>query len=278
MTDSPSLIPIEERVVDFYGDAITALLVPGDPQPDIYIPLRPLCDYLGLNWSGQLQRLRRDEILGDALKFVCLTHTNPRGGDPEVVCLPLEYLPGWLFGITTSRVRPELQPKIAQYRRECFRVLWRTFESDALSALGQREMALAPPATGTTNLLHIRELGLAVAQMAEQQLALEQRVTAHDIRLNGAAGIIKEVQRRLTAIEEHVAPSATISDAQAAELANLVKAIATELSARDKTKNLYQSVFGELYRRFRVSSYKRVRQHQFAEVMAFLEEMYSAVR
>jgi hypothetical protein len=37
-----------------------------------------------------------------------------------------------------ARVRPALQEKITRYRRECFRVLWRAFQADALSALGQR--------------------------------------------------------------------------------------------------------------------------------------------
>lgn len=278
MTDSPSLMPIEERDVDFYGDSITALLVPSEPEPDIYVPLRPICEYLGLNWSGQLQRLRRDEILGEALRFVCVIHTNPQGGDPNVLSLPLEYLPGWLFGITTSRIRQELQPKVAQYRRECFRVLWRAFQTDALATLGQRDAAPAPYSGSTANLVQIRELGLAVAQMAEQQLALEHRVTEHDSRLDRAATVIKEVQRKLTVIEDQVTPSAYITDGQAAEIASLVKAIAKELTERDNSKNHYQSVFGELYRRFRVSTYKHVRQEQFAAVLAFLDEWQATVQ
>ena len=135
MTDAGSLIPLEERTVDFYGDALVAALVRVHEQPEIYVPLRPICEYLGLNWSGQLQRLRRDEVLREALQFVCITHTNPVGGDPNVVCLPLEYLPGWLFGISTSRVRPDLQVKITQYRRECFRVFLEAFPVTALAAL-----------------------------------------------------------------------------------------------------------------------------------------------
>ncbi len=277
MAESPSLMPIEERDVDFYGDSITALLVPSEPEPDIYVPLRPICDYLGLNWSGQLQRLRRDDILGEALRFVCVMHTNPQGGDPNVLCLPLEYLPGWLFGITTSRIRPELQPKVTQYRRECFRVLWRAFQTDALAALGQREITHAPRSGGTANLVQIRELGLAVAQMAEQQLALEHRVSEHDGRLDRAATVIKEVQRKLTVVEDQMTPSTYITDGQAAEIANLVRAIAKELAERDKSKNHYQSVFGELYRRFRVSTYKHVRQEQFAAVLSFLDEWHIAV-
>ena len=114
--------------------------------------------------------------------------------------------------------------------------------------------------------------------MADQQLALEQRVVEHDGRLDRAATVIKEVQRRLTTIEDQLAPSAYITDAQAAEIASLVKAIAQQLSERDKSKNHYQGVFGELYRRFHVSTYKHVRQEQFAEVLAFLDEWRSSLQ
>lgn len=278
MTDSASLIPIEERDIDFYGDSLTALLVPSQLEPEIYVPLRPICEYLGLNWSGQLQRLRRDDILGEALRFVCVMHTNPLGGDPNVLCLPLEYLPGWLFGITTSRIKPELQPKVAQYRRECFRVLWRAFQADALAAISQRDTAPVPQSTSTANLVQIRELGLAVAQMAEHQMALEHRVTEHTGRLDRAATVIQEVQRKLAGLDELVTPAAYITESQAAEIASLVRAIAKELSERDKSKNHYQSVFGELYRRFRVSTYKHVRQEQYSTVLAFLDEWHTTVQ
>jgi hypothetical protein len=80
------------------------------------------------------------------------------------------------------------------------------------------------------------------------------------------------MQRRLTVIEDQVAPAAYITDAQAAEIAGLVKAIAQQLAERDQSKNHYQGVFGELYRRFHVSTYKHVRQEQYAEVLAFLDE------
>src|SRR5947208_16732734 len=98
MADEVVLNPIDTRTVDFYGDQILATLVLVQDQQEIYVPLRPLCEYLGLNWSGQLQRLRRDEVLGPALQSVCVTHTNS-AGDPNMTCLPLELLPGWLFSI-----------------------------------------------------------------------------------------------------------------------------------------------------------------------------------
>jgi hypothetical protein len=47
-----------------------------------------------------------------------------------MLCLPLDLLPGWLFGIQPTRARPELVDKLKRYRRECFRVLWNTLKGD----------------------------------------------------------------------------------------------------------------------------------------------------
>lgn len=39
--------PIEVKDVEFYGDNITAALVKVDGEQQVYVPLRPLCEYLG---------------------------------------------------------------------------------------------------------------------------------------------------------------------------------------------------------------------------------------
>jgi hypothetical protein len=56
MTDQPLLEPIEERHIDFYGDDVTAVLVPAEAAPQIYVPVKPICDALGLNWPSQYKR------------------------------------------------------------------------------------------------------------------------------------------------------------------------------------------------------------------------------
>ncbi len=75
-----------------------------------------------------------------------------------------------------------------------------------------------------------------------------------------------------------VQPAAYLTDGQAAERAHLVKAIAKDLSERNKSKNHYQSVFGQVCRRFGVSCYKRVRQDQFPDVLSFLDERHATVQ
>ena len=76
-------------LVDFYGDEITMAVVQLEQHTQLYVPLRPICTYLGLSWSGQRERTTRDPVLLQEVRFVRLTRTN-LGGNPEILCLPLE--------------------------------------------------------------------------------------------------------------------------------------------------------------------------------------------
>jgi hypothetical protein len=269
---------IDERWVEFYGDTILAVLAKIDGKLQVLVPVRPVCDVLGVDWNGQYQRIRRDDVLGSTM---CEIHTVARDGKRrKMAALPLEYLHGWLFGISASQVKEEFRDKITLYRRECFQALSTAFQADLV--LPDKE---APPATGTgMTLAQVRDLGLAIAQMAEQQLALEGRVDethalatqAHG-RLDKAAEVIGALQRRVGTVENRLSPGTAITEDQAAEVSNRVKALAHLLSGKEKGKNHYQGVFGELYRRFGVTSYTHIPQGQYAEVLAFLEEWRQSV-
>lgn len=265
--ETTALIPVEERQVDFYGDDITAALVGSEGQEQIYVPIRPICEYLGLSWAGQRERIMRDDVLAGNFKGVRVTRTpsgkTRSGGAQETLCLPLEYLPGWLFGIDVSRVRPELKEKITRYRRDCFKVLWQAFQTDAFSIVEQ------PAPAPNTALVQIREMGLAIAQMAEEQMAMEQRLNS---RLDNAVIAFKNLDARVTGLEKRLSPRSHITEGQAAEVGQAVKALAEYLTTQDKSKNHYQGVYQELYRRFGVSSYKNIRADQFTAVMKFLED------
>src|SRR5690606_34883605 len=105
--DDVALEPLEQRQVLFYDDEVTAVLVEAGNRREVFVPLRPLVDNLGLAWSGQYERLRRDPGLSAEIRSVRVTRTeaarSQEGGPVEVsremVCLPLDYLNGWLFGI-----------------------------------------------------------------------------------------------------------------------------------------------------------------------------------
>lgn len=78
-------------------------------------------------------------------------------------------------------------------------MLWRAFQAEALAVIQHQQGATVPrtPAS-SADLIHLRDLGLAVAQLADQQLALEQQVHT---RLDRAALVIKDIERRLGQVE-----------------------------------------------------------------------------
>jgi hypothetical protein len=234
MNEEMALVPIEERKVDFYGDESTAVLVEIDGRQQIYVPVRPISEYLGLAWSAQLQRMRRDEVLAEGLTSVSVMNTQVQQRY-DVVCLQLELLPGWLFGISASRVRPDLQAKIKRYRRECYRVLWEAFQVEA--SAGVVDEVETVPSVSTVALEQIREMGLAIAHMAEQQIEMEQRLTT---RLDRAAQVVGDIGRRLSVVERKLRPPALVSDEQAEEISAAVKALAEWLTEKDTRKNHYR--------------------------------------
>jgi hypothetical protein len=51
-----------------------------------------------------------------------------------------------------------------------------------------------------------------------------------------------------------------------------VRSLAMLLTEQDSSKNHFQGIFTELYRRYRVSNYKLIRQDQYQAVLDFLDE------
>lgn len=256
MSQDKALIPTEQRSIDFYGDELIVVTLEGQP----YIPIRPICDFLGLSWSGQSDRIRRDAVLSGEAATVRVTRTEgERQVSRELLCLPLEYLNGWLFGVNASRVKEELTERLIRYQRDCYRVLAQAFQGTAVSS-------------PSSALAQIRDMALAIANMAEQQMLLEGRVTTTEARLDKAAVVVGDLSKRLGRLESRLSPGSYITDEQAAEVSQRVKALAARLQEQTPGKNYYQSIFGELYRRFNVSGYKLIRQDSYAEVLAFLDE------
>ncbi len=157
-----------------------------------------------------------------------------------------------------------------RYQEEAADVLWQAFKSQILVD----ETALEPVGDDQAiqHLQQIAEMGRAIVQMAEQQIELQRQQQALGRRMDTAAKVIKDVQVRLVVLEDKLHPAAYITDAQATEVSNQVKALAELLAGTDKAKNHYQGIFAELYRRFGVSSYKLIHQEQYAAVLQFLEE------
>ena len=262
--------PLEQHIVPFYDDELVAI-----EQDDgtIFVLFTRLCDNLGLDRRSQARRTQRHAVLERGLVTL---EVRTAGGPQQLQCLKLSLLPLWLSGLHTRRVKAELQEKLTRYQEEAADVLWRAFKPQLL----HEETAIVPADTSHAlqQLQQIAEMGRAITRMAEQQIELQREQSALTRRIDTAAQVIRHVQNdiasvevRLGVLEDQLHPAAYITDAQATEVSNRVKALAELMTGKDTSKNHYQGIFAELYRRFGVSSYKLIRVKQYAAVIEFLE-------
>lgn len=89
------------------------------------VPIRPICEALGIDAEAQRQRIERDEILRPTA-FVIKAVAND-GKEREMYSIPYMYVFGWLFSIDTSKVNEEARPAVLKYKEECYRALYRHF-------------------------------------------------------------------------------------------------------------------------------------------------------
>jgi ferredoxin-thioredoxin reductase catalytic subunit len=261
-----ALQPIEQRTVVFYDDEITAVVTADN---EIYIPLRPLCDYLGVGWSGQYERINRDLVLSEVVMSVRVTRTDIAEGSKqpktsEMTCLPLDYLNGWLFGINAQRVKESVRDKLVRYQRECYRVLAREFVQTAVTP------------TPSSSLQQVREMGLAIVRLAEEQMEFERRLDKTDSAVQETAVVVDGLQKRVEELEARTGPDKHVTDEQASQISQAVKAVALALG-KQSGRNEFGACYGELYRKFGITSYKLMPRRKFDDAMKFLTEWHQTL-
>ena len=94
-----------------------------------YVAMKPIVENIGLQWEAQFKRIKRNDILNSAISMM---EIPSNGGEQQMICLPLDYLNGWLFGVDARRVKPEIRSRLLTYQRECFRVLNEYFNPKAI--------------------------------------------------------------------------------------------------------------------------------------------------
>jgi hypothetical protein len=261
MTESKSLVPIEQKEVMFYEDSIVAVRL---PDSSIFIPVKPICDLLGVDWGGQYRRIQRDPVLAEEIQRIDVTST--RRGTQPMVCLPLDYISGFLFGLNADRVKPELRERVLRYQRECYKVLAEAFQEGRLTSDLDFDELLA----SDTPAAQAYKIAAAIMKMARQQLMLEAQLETQATKLVDHEQRLEEIEATLGDSGRFVTPD------QAMQISQAVKTIAAEIQKRTK-KNEYGAMYGQLYREFGITSYKQLPANKFDDAMAWLTDMYRRV-
>ena len=315
-TSERALVALQVSRVDFYGDGLMVVLVEIGGERQVLVPLRQFCQYLGVDWASQYQRTKRDEILAREMMSVVITTTLiPVRGQRQsypALCLPLDLLPGWLFNISPSRVKPEYRERVQRYRGLCYRALWRAFQRGELFPVGEPTSveASASTITGSHDLRvialseQIETLSAIVELMQEHKAALlaegnaMEAVAANQQELmtqtaiissqldyvvtllEGLVGRQETTETRVDRIDER---TAHLTPQHAHYVREMVDRIVQEMDRRSPGRPLtyaqvYAQVYGRLKRHFRVAKYDQVSDERFEEVKTWLQEEWRRVR
>lgn len=256
-----ALQPVEQKQVEFYGDELTAVLA---DDGHIYVSVRHMCDALGLSRQAQVRRVNRNPVLQDGYKggaILAPPSAGSRGGGKQQAgLLRVDLVPLWLSGVSTNSVREDIRPKLIRFQREAAKVLWEAFQEGRLTADPSFDELLS---TADSDAVQAYRMLQALTKLARSHILLESRVS--------------DTEQRLEAIETQLGdPGRTITPDQASQLSQAVKTIALPLS-KASGSNQYGSIYGELYRRYGITSYKLLPAGKFQEAMAWLTEWHQTL-
>ena len=93
------------------------------------VPIRPICEALGIAYERQSSKIKEHPILSSTVTLKVMVAAD--GKQREMLCLPLEYIFGWLFTISPANVNEEAKEGLVQYQRECYHALFQHFAARA---------------------------------------------------------------------------------------------------------------------------------------------------
>ena len=272
---------------------------------------------LVLDRASQYQRMKRDRVLVAEMAAVVITTTaGPRQHSGQqrhpVVCLPLDLLPGWLFTISSTRVHPDLQEKIHQYRQKCYRVLWEAFQRGELFS-EEEETAVVPSTVERTVVPSGVEPIDALTQQIDNLTAIVAFLQEHRRMLLEEAGqvitVVEAGQQELLGRADHLSAQLTyvsslleqlvsrqetteaklaqinartqrLTPAHARAVQGLVEKIVRESERRSPkgTALIHAQVYGRLKTYFRAGKFDEIADERYEAVEEFARDATRSYR
>jgi hypothetical protein len=101
------------------------------------VPIKPICDALGISSYAQREKIYSDEILCSFVKIIKATSRD--GKKYKMLCLPINIAMGWLLTINPKNVKESSCAAVTRNRFECFKALFASTneESDFLEYKGK---------------------------------------------------------------------------------------------------------------------------------------------
>lgn len=139
-----SMTSISTINVPFHGANLCIVNRDGNP----YVPMKPIIEDMGLDWSSQFTKLKKRFSKG----IVEITIPS-KGGEQSMICLAMHKLTGWLYSIMPNKVKPEIRDKVIKYQEECDDVLYEYWTTGEVKKKHKSTVQERNPLKNAVNLL-----------------------------------------------------------------------------------------------------------------------------
>lgn len=138
------------------------------------VAVKPVCEILGVDFSAQRAKLKDHPVFGSVM-VLCPT-TGADGKTYEMVCIPLQFFPGWLFSINPDNVKEEARENLIKYQLECNKVLFDYFFS-RVDFSRKKEKAVAKAKEVCDEKLEQLRIAKSELKVAENELGKAMAMT-----------------------------------------------------------------------------------------------------
>jgi hypothetical protein len=254
---------VRTESVTFDGDTFTAVIIENE---GIAVPVRFLCEAIGLDAEREIARIREHDVLSLSLRMVRV----PSGGQlRSVAALLSDSIPYWLAIVPAKEVRDEqVRAKLKTYQEDLRDLLAAVYggtvpSTTDVQALQQQIIAQA------------RELQQLRASLTAQLQQLQTTDAAHDTRLTQIEGVLDE---RLGELSQRVSDQQSLIDeytpitaAQQQYIKGTIQAIA-QRHKQTTGQDIFAKLFGEFTWRMGAPRYDAVPARKYSDALAWLRE------
>ena len=135
---------------------------------ETYVPIKPVCEAIGIDAKAQRTKLQEDEFFASV--GVIITSTGADGKHYDMYCIRLRDVYGWLATINPGKVAPEARETVMRYRRECYDVLYDHFAGSLRRRFEENEAEIKALQAVNDAIKGVKE-AKNIQREAEQRLA-----------------------------------------------------------------------------------------------------------
>ena len=238
------------------GEELVAAILEGE---GVAVPIRLVCQALGISPQKQSEILREHDALAPGLRIIRV----PIGGRIQSVLAILHtHIAYWLGTILPQEVHEDARPKLVRYQTELIAVLNALYGPQVDTSLLPGPLSTDLHAQYGEVVRQLRALQETLLSLTSGQRAIQDKVDSIDTRLTTVEDVVEDLRQ----IQK-------ISPAQAEYLQRAIKRMATRYQQRTKTEaNMYERLFAQFKIDMGIPRYDALPAKNYEKALAWLRE------